>query len=89
MTLRPSLYLCQNHVTVRSIGPDISSVGTIDPDKSSTVPTVTDNLFSQGQINQNIVALFFQPLNTTSVENGEMTFGGTDPSKYTGDITYL
>ena len=86
-----SLHLYQNPVTVRRIGPSNLSVGTLDPDKSSAVPTVTDSLFQQGKISQNLVALFFQPMNSTSVstENGEMTFGDTDSSKYTGDIKYL
>lgn len=84
-----SLHLCQNPVTVRSIGPKILSVGTLDPDKSSAIPTVTDNLFQQGKISQNLVALYFEPMNSTSIENGEMTFGDTDSSKYTGEITYL
>jgi cathepsin E len=84
-----SLHLCQTPVTVRSIGPKGLSVNTLDPDKSSAIPTVTDNLFEQGQISENLVALSFQPMDSAPIKNGEMTFGDTDPSKYTGNITYL
>ena len=89
MILCLCLHFCQPPVTVNRIGPQILSVGTLGPDKSTAIPTVTDNLFQQGKISQNLVALFFEPMNGTSVENGEMTFGDTDSSKYTGDITYL
>lgn len=72
---------------ILGIGPQTLSVGTLDPDESSAIPTVTDNLFQQGKICQNIVALYFEPMNSGSV--GEMTFGDTDSSKYTGSITYF
>ena len=73
----------------RSVGPRNLSVGTLWPDKSSAIPTVTDNLYRQGKISQNLVALYFEPTNSTSATNGEVIFGSTDSSKYTGDITYL
>ncbi|KII84032.1 hypothetical protein PLICRDRAFT_168090 [Plicaturopsis crispa FD-325 SS-3] len=54
---------------------------------SSTVPTVTDNLYSQGIISSNEIGIYFAP-QTSSDSGGEMTFGGTDSSKFGGDITY-
>jgi hypothetical protein len=33
--------------------------------------------------------LYFEPMPSTGVANGEMTFGDVDSSKYTGDISYL
>jgi cathepsin E len=53
-----------------------------------SIPTVTDSLFSQGTISANLVSVSFEPTNASSVKNGELTFGGTDPSKFTGDITF-
>jgi cathepsin E len=55
-----------------------------------SIPTVTDNLFSQGTISANLVSVSFEPTGTiaSSVKNGELTFGGTDSSKFTGSITF-
>ncbi|EIM87134.1 family A1 protease [Stereum hirsutum FP-91666 SS1] len=55
---------------------------------TSTVPTVTDNLLTQGTISSKVVGVSFAPTTSESTANGELTFGGTDSSKYTGSITY-
>jgi cathepsin E len=72
-----------------SLGPKILTLGTLSPDNTSVIPTVTDNLYDQGKIKQNLVAVSFEPTTYEPVTNGELTFGGTDTNKYTGDITYL
>ncbi len=72
----------------RSIGPNSLSVGTLSPHNSSTISTITDNLYQQGKISQDLVSLYFEPTNSKWFANGELTFGGTDSSKYTGDVTY-
>jgi cathepsin E len=56
---------------------------------NTTIPTVTDNLFGQGLIEQNLIAVSFEPLTSASETNGELTFGSVDSSKFTGTITYL
>ncbi|KAJ3797904.1 family A1 protease [Lentinula aff. detonsa] len=71
---------------ILGIGPDDLTEGTVSG--VSTVPTVTDNLFSQGTIAEKVVAISFEPTTTDEVTNGELFFGGTDSSKFTGDITY-
>ena len=55
-----------------------------------SIPTVTDNLFSQGAISANLVSVSFEPTGTDAgpVKNGELTFGGADSSKFTGSITF-
>ena len=50
---------------------------------------MTDNLLSQGIIDTEVLAVSFEPTTTDSDTNGELTFGGTDSSKYTGDISYV
>ena len=50
---------------------------------------MTDNLLSQGLIDTEVLAVSFEPTTTDSDTNGELTFGGTDSSKYTGDISYV
>ena len=74
----------------RSIGPRDLTLNTIFPDNLSIIPTVTDNLVQQGTIKHNVVGVYFEPSNSTSDINlnGELTFGGTDRTKYIRDITY-
>ncbi|KAL1945167.1 hypothetical protein VTO73DRAFT_2787 [Trametes versicolor] len=72
---------------VLGIGPAGLSVGTLSPDATSSIPTITDNLFSQGVIAQNLVAIFFQPALTTGVD-GELTFGATDATRFVGTISF-
>ncbi|KZV74839.1 aspartic peptidase A1 [Peniophora sp. CONT] len=67
------------------IGPVDLTEGTTDAD---TVPTITDNLFTQGTISTEVIGISFQPATSDSATNGELTFGGTDSSKFTGDITF-
>lgn len=52
-----------------------------------SVPTVVDNAFSLGLIPKKQVGISFEPTTTTSSTNGELTFGGTDTSKFTGPLT--
>jgi cathepsin E len=72
-----------------SIGPKYLTLDTLFPDNTSIIPTVTDNLYGQGKIEQNLVAVSFEPTASEPVIDGELTFGSTDSTKYTGDITYL
>ncbi|KAL4245114.1 Polyporopepsin [Abortiporus biennis] len=73
---------------ILGIGPVDLTVGTLRPHTSSSVPTVTDNLFSKGVISANLVSVSFAPTNSISSVNGELTFGGIDSSKFTGSIRF-
>ncbi|KAH8099772.1 acid protease [Cristinia sonorae] len=73
---------------ILGLGPNDLTVGTLKPDTKTAIPTVTDNLFSQAVIAQNQVAISFEPTTSLSVENGEITFGGTDSSKFVGSINF-
>ncbi|KAI0962223.1 hypothetical protein AcV7_001110 [Taiwanofungus camphoratus] len=72
---------------ILGIGPVDLTEGTLG-NSYNTIPTVTDNLYSQGVIDSDIVAVSFQPTTSESDTNGELTFGGTDSSQYTGSISY-
>ena len=52
----------------------------------NSVPTPFDNLVAQGLV-ENPEFSFF--LGNSNEEAGELLLGGTDPSYYTGDITYV
>ncbi|KAF8528492.1 acid protease [Hysterangium stoloniferum] len=73
---------------ILGIGPTDLTLDTLDPDFNSLIPTVVDNLFSQGTITSDLIGVSFEPTNSASVTNGEITFGGTDSSKLTGAITF-
>ena len=57
------------------IGPVDLTVGTLSPDSGSSIPTVTDNLFSQGTISSDSIGISFEPATSQSDENGELTWG--------------
>ena len=73
-----------------SIGPTDLTVGTVvSPfNLSQTIPTVVDTAFAEKSIDTKIVGVFFAPPGE-STAIGELTFGGVDSSKYTGDINYV
>ncbi|KAH9171286.1 aspartic peptidase A1 [Lactarius sanguifluus] len=74
---------------ILGIGPVDLTLGTLSPESNALIPTVTDNLFSQGTITSDLVSVYFEPTTTTSVKNGELTFGGTDSTKFTGALTFI
>ncbi|KAG2368814.1 family A1 protease [Suillus spraguei] len=70
---------------VLGLGP----VDLIIPNSSKTTfSTVTDNLYKQGTIPQDVFSIFFEPSSSKTETKGELTFGGTDATKYIGDIAY-
>jgi len=73
----------------RRIGPNVLTLGILQPDNNMIAQTVTDNLFSQGKIQKNMVAVSFKPTNSFPTVNGELTFGGVDRTKYIGELDYL
>jgi hypothetical protein len=57
---------------------------------SATVPTVMNNLFSQGTISTQVLGVSFAPETGSDIDdtNGELTLGGTDSTKFTGSISF-
>ena len=99
VTLAPDLVIQNQSIGVASRaegfqGVDgILGIGPVDLTSTtvsgtSSVPTVTDNLFAQGTITEDSVGISFEPTTASGTVNGELTFGGTDSTKYIGDITY-
>lgn len=71
---------------ILGLGPVDLTGGTVSG--VSSVPTVTDNLLSQGKISSEVVGISYAPTTSISNTNGELTFGGVDTSKFTGSITF-
>ena len=64
---------------ILGIGPVDLTEGTVSDNQP--VPTVTDNLYSQGAIASNSIGIFYQPTTESGAVNGELNFGGIDSSK--------
>jgi cathepsin E len=101
VTLAPGLVISGQSIGVAStstgfdgtdgilgIGPVDLTLDTLSPATGSTVPTVTDNLFSRGIISANEIGISFEPTTTDEVLNGELTWGGTDSSKFSGALNF-
>ncbi|KAJ6781256.1 hypothetical protein PWT90_08893 [Aphanocladium album] len=71
------------------LGPVGLTQGTVS--NANTVPTFLDNLYKQGSIPSEVLGVYFSPENgsDTNDNNGELTLGGTDSSKYSGSINYV
>ncbi|KAH9486239.1 Polyporopepsin [Psilocybe cubensis] len=74
---------------ILGIGPVDLTLDTLSPATNSLIPTVTDNLFANGVISANEIGISFNPTTVEDNENGEITWGGTDPSKFTGSISFI
>ncbi|KAG2352153.1 hypothetical protein BDR07DRAFT_1315052, partial [Suillus spraguei] len=73
------------------IGPQDSdlTLGTLPNNLTATIPTITDHLHDQGKIGQRVVSIFFQAVTMNpDTYFGEVTFGGTDHTKYAGNVAY-
>ncbi|KAJ7354266.1 family A1 protease [Mycena albidolilacea] len=101
VTLAPGLVIPKQSIGVASrssgfsgidgilgLGPVGLTAGTLSPDPASLIPTVMDNLVSQGTITNNIFGISFQPTTTAKDANGSIAFGGIDRTKFTGEIAY-
>ncbi|CAA7262864.1 unnamed protein product [Cyclocybe aegerita] len=72
---------------ILGIGPVGLTVGTVH--NTRAVPTVTDNLFQQKMIPTESIGISFNPTTANGSINGELTFGGTDLSRFSKDVNYV
>ncbi|KAF9970209.1 hypothetical protein BGZ75_002404, partial [Mortierella antarctica] len=75
---------------ILGLGPAELTKRTLSPDHGDTIPTVVDNMYNQGQIGAHEFGISFEPITESDATqmNGQISFGGVDPSKFTGNITY-
>ncbi|KAG2087628.1 acid protease [Suillus discolor] len=71
---------------ILGLGPVDLTQGTVS--NTDEVATVTDNLYKQRTIGSEVLGVFFAPASSDD-SSGELTFGGYDSSKITGDISYV
>ncbi|KAG2140221.1 aspartic peptidase domain-containing protein [Suillus bovinus] len=74
---------------ILGLGPVGLTEGSLIDDPGMTIPTVTNNLHSQGAIHRETVSIYFEPIyGVQTIINGELTFGGTVKKEHAGSITY-
>ncbi|KAG2078796.1 aspartic peptidase A1 [Suillus decipiens] len=73
---------------VLGIGPTLSSIGALQNSPEEMIPTVIDRLAAQSTIIRPVVGIFFQPIAANTVNHGELTFGGTNPTMYDHKVRY-
>ncbi|KAF8551967.1 acid protease [Imleria badia] len=71
---------------ILGLGPVDLTMGTVS--NALEVPTVTDNLYNQRTISQEVLGVFFSPASESS-NNGELMFGGYDSSVTTSSVNYV
>ncbi|KAF9481152.1 acid protease [Pholiota conissans] len=71
---------------ILGIGPVDLTAGTVSG--TPNVPTVMDNLFGQKTIPTESLAISFNPTTSNGEVNGELSFGSTDSSRFTGEIAF-
>ncbi|KAG2356828.1 hypothetical protein BDR07DRAFT_1299388 [Suillus spraguei] len=64
---------------ILGIGPTVSSLGTLTNSPGDTILSVTEYLFQQATIGHPIVGIFFKPIVTDTVNDGELYFGDAVP----------
>lgn len=64
---------------ILGIGPVDLTTNTVS--NTTTVPTVTDNLYAQGTIATESIGISYVPTTSSNAVNGELTFGGVDSTK--------
>ncbi|EIW80837.1 aspartic proteinase [Coniophora puteana RWD-64-598 SS2] len=73
---------------ILGIGPVDLTKGTLSPDDSATIPTVVDNLYSQGSIQSSVLGVQFKPVGILEGE-GKLDFGAVDTEAIDGDVMYV
>jgi len=87
--------VARNHPDLRGadgvlgLGPVTLTLQTLTNQPTLTIPTVTQNLYNQGIISYELFSLSFEPWKSNEDVFGELTFGTTDPTKYTGSIAWM
>ncbi|KAG2367543.1 family A1 protease [Suillus spraguei] len=73
---------------ILGIGPASMTLGSLRNSPEEPIQTVTDLLYSRGIISHPLVGLFFQPSTTDADDDGELSFGETNPAMYIRNIAY-
>ncbi|KAH8984538.1 aspartic peptidase domain-containing protein [Lactarius hatsudake] len=84
VTLGPSLVFGASIGVASASSDGFDGILGLGPPDLTTGPLLSKELFPA-----DLVSVSFEPTTNTSVTNGELTFGGTDSTKFTGTITFI
>ena len=73
---------------ILGLGPVALTQTTLRNHPTMTIPTVTQNLYTQGTISQELFSLSFEPISSDDLIYGELTFGTTDSTRYISSIAW-
>jgi pepsin A len=99
VTLNSNLVINNQSIGVASSDPGLGDVdgllglGPVDLTRGTVsnedeIETVMNSLYAQGDIDSEVLGLFFAPVSSGD-SGGELTFGGVDSSKFTGQMGYV
>src|SRR6267154_3355877 len=71
---------------ILGLGPLDLTLGKLVNAPTTTLPTVTRNLWAQDTISDEIFSIFFEPVTSAAILYGEIAFGGADTSKFTSNM---
>ncbi|KAF8555831.1 acid protease [Imleria badia] len=75
---------------ILGVGPTgLTNTTLTPPDYHENIPTVIDNLMSQGLIKNKVLGVYFAPSTNLNDTNGVLTYGGVDSTLYEGELTYV
>ncbi|KAI0672026.1 family A1 protease [Trametes maxima] len=94
ITLGPGLTIKDQEIGAANVSTGFQDIddltcGTLLPNEKKCIPTVTDNAFVQKLIPEHLVAISFEPSTSAESVNGQLTFGGVDPNKFTGELNFV
>ncbi|KAJ3558483.1 hypothetical protein NM688_g902 [Phlebia brevispora] len=72
---------------ILGLGPDDLTEGSVPGGES--IPTFIDTAFLEDLIPAKVLGISFEPTTSLSAANGELTFGGVDPTRFTGSIKFV
>ncbi|KAG2078615.1 acid protease, partial [Suillus decipiens] len=68
---------------ILGISPAALSIHSLQDLLTDPIPTITDTLYGQGTISENIFGIFYKPYASSDLQStGQITFGGMDSTKY-------
>ncbi|EPT01648.1 hypothetical protein FOMPIDRAFT_1048541 [Fomitopsis schrenkii] len=72
---------------ILGLGPSGSNAGEVSG--SNTTPTFVENLVSEGTIDEPVFGIYVGPFSDDAESAGEITFGGVDESRISGDVEWF
>ena len=73
---------------ILGLGPVGLTLGSLPNEPTTIIPTVTQNLWRQDIISEEIFSISFEPMSSSAIGYGELALGGVDTSKCTSLVGF-